>query len=805
MRSGIDAVRIAPLLAGVAVCVVAAPPAGAEIVTPPVIIEQREGSCPSGARIDGDRAVKVKITVETDGSVGASEVELEGDRTLAEEALRVVRSWKFAPAMRADGPVRSRIRVNVVLRCGVVEFGAVDRSAPKDPPDEPLRRAPAPPPPPASAPTSVLVVGQRRAPRSASDATLKRDVMSSTPHRTANDLLLAVPGVFITQHSGEGKAYQIFLRGFDAVHGQDLEVWAGGAPVNDVSNIHGQGYADLHFLMPELIQEVQALPGSYDPRQGDFAVAGTIRMKLGYSEPGMTVRGGLGSFGARRAFLAYRPSAQPDGTFAAFEAYKTNGFGPNRSADRVSSVAQWTRNLSDQGVARILVSSYAGRFDSAGVVRLDDLQSHGMDRFDTYDPRQGGHSGRTQVVLELSDRADRSSWALTPYVVRRSMLLRSDFTGFLVDPANGDLSQQSNEATTLGATGRYRQPVRLSSEQDAIEAGFSARSDWIEQSQRRLSGADESVSANLVDASVRASDLAGYLDASLSPIRRVSVRGGVRVDGLSYMVEDRIAGNGSARSSQGLVASKRATLAVGLARGVVAVASYGEGFRSPQARSLSSGQTMPFTLVSSCELGVRWSEGEKWQSSAAVYRSRLSDDLVFDHATGRNELVPSTVRTGAAVDLVARPADWFLSTASLTYTRAAYDASDAAHEKGALLAYVPQVVARASLALTPRLGRVAGREVRGHLGASSTLLARRPLPYAQMGSDVLLLDASARVRAGEVELGADACNLLDRPWYDGEFVYASSFRRDGGGSLVPARHVSAGAPRTMMLTLTLYL
>jgi hypothetical protein len=100
-----------------------------------------------------------------------------------------------------------------------------------------------------------------------------RRVLAAAPHRTASDLLLTVPGIALTQHSGEGAAHQIFFRGFDAVHGQDLEIWAAGAPVNDLSNVHGQGYADLHFLPPELVKQVRSAPGTYDPRQGDFSVA----------------------------------------------------------------------------------------------------------------------------------------------------------------------------------------------------------------------------------------------------------------------------------------------------------------------------------------------------------------------------------------------------------------------------------------------------------------------------------------------------------------------------------------------------
>ena len=181
--------------------------------------------------------------------------------------------------------------------------------------------AAAPSAPDNAAPREITVRGSRAAPpvRSASQVVRQRDVIAATPHQTASDLLALVPGVYITQHSGEGKAHQIFLRGFDAQHGQDVEISAGGVPVNEVSNVHGQGYADLHFLMPEIVREIDAMPGPFDPRQGDFAVAGSIRMHLGYDEPGITAKGTLGSFGTRRLFLAFHPTGAPPETFVAFD------------------------------------------------------------------------------------------------------------------------------------------------------------------------------------------------------------------------------------------------------------------------------------------------------------------------------------------------------------------------------------------------------------------------------------------------------------------------------------------------------
>jgi hypothetical protein len=178
----------------------------------------------------------------------------------------------------------------------------------------------------------TVVVRARAQPASASDTVLDRRALEATPHRNGSELLREVPGVFVTQHGGEGKAQQLFFRGFDAEHGQDIEIWAGGAPVNEVSNIHGQGYADLYFLIPEVVEEIHSQPGTYDPRQGDFAVAGSLDFRLGLSEPGMTLAASAGNFGTRRYLLAYHPKDADSQTFGAFELYSTDGFGPSRAA-----------------------------------------------------------------------------------------------------------------------------------------------------------------------------------------------------------------------------------------------------------------------------------------------------------------------------------------------------------------------------------------------------------------------------------------------------------------------------------------
>lgn len=795
----------------------------AESVSPPRPKDQPAAEWPGGISASHDVVVPVVLTIGADGRVVDVTVEASIGADFDEAAVAAARRWTFEPARREDLPVPAKIRAVVRFQGAPPNRppgSGAPQAGPGAPPAQPIGVTPAPNPvshpeareavPAPSVPARIAVrVTGARPPRSASEAVRSREVLQAAPHKTASDLLSVVPGVFVTQHSGQGKAHQIFLRGFDAVHGQDVEIWVAGAPVNEVSNVHGQGYADMHFIMPEVVEAIRATPGTYDPRQGDFAIAGTVRYDLGYPEPGVTAQGTLGSFGERRVVLAYRPANAPETTFAAFEAQSTDGFGPARAARRTSAVAQATYDFGGAATARVMASAYAGRFNSAGVLRLRDIEGGATDRFASYDPKQGGDSSRAQVVIaiESPDGEDEgSAFSVAPYFVARSLRLRSNFTGFLQDPIEGDSVQQTNDAITVGATGFYRKRLRLLSDHDAIEAGFSLRTDWIDQSQARLSSVNDRPLATEVDASVRAVDAAGYLDASLFISRRVALRGGLRVDGLSYAARDRTEGDtGAARSALGTHIGPRATIDVAALPGLHAIASFGQGFRSPQARSLGDGERTPFTRVLSLEAGARYREGDAIQSSLSAFHTRLTDDLVFDQATARNEPVPSTQRTGFALDLSLRPRSWIAAGASFTYARAAFTASDEVYHEGDLVPYVPQIVARSDIAFTPVIARLLARDLHLHVGAGLTLLVERPLPYGEVGHDVFLADASVGLRLRELQIRADLHNILGAPWFDGEFVYPSNFSRGASAELVPLRHVTAGAPRSVFVTASIFL
>ena len=788
-------------------------------LTAPVPAEQPPAVWPHDEVGPHDVLVPLLLVVDTSGRVQSVEVETSVDPDFDAAAIATARRWTFAPALKDGSPVAAKIRA-------VVRFVArpPETSPPRLPASIPTPVQPAAAVAsrgPAAEPATITVLGVRSSPppRSASEIVQDKRVLSSAPHRTASDLLLTVPGLALTQHSGEGAAHQIFFRGFDAVHGQDLEIWAGGVPVNDVSNIHSQGYADLNYLPAEVVKQIRSAPGSYDPRQGDFAVAGSLWLDLGYSEPGVTASASLGQFGTRRYFMAYHPKGWSDGTFAAFELYSTDGFGPARAAQRASAIAQAEFAIG-AARARVLASTYSATFDSAGVLRLSDIESGKIDRFGSYDQNQGGDSARSQLAFELSQGSDDSRWSATPYAVLRSMRLRQDFTGYLLTPTTGSASevaaaakaseqgnseQQVNDSSTLGFTASYRRKLKLLSDADSLEAGVFGRYDRIEQAQKKLSIDTSQVTLDEVDAKISATDVAGYVDLALHPLRRLTFRGGLRLDGLSYVTQDDGGqGQGQRRAAQGAHFGKKATLDLRLTDELHALASYGDGFRSPQARSLQAGETAPFTSVQSFELGMRY-QSATLRATGSVFRTSLSDDLAFNQVTARNERTPPTRRTGVSAEMAAEPTPWFTAAASITYTRAEFTNTDGGFNAGDLLPYAPQLVIRTDVAFTPTLGRVLNRPLTSRFGFGQTSVARRPLPYAEMGHDYTLFDAVASVRLREVELKLSAFNLLNLNWYDGEYTFASNFERGQAPSLVPQRHVTVGAPRTVLATLTVFL
>ncbi len=817
----------------------------AEELTPPQVVSSVEAVYPLSelaARREGTAVLWV--TIDETGKAAAVEIAESAGEAFDHAALEAARRWTFIPARRGDTPIASRVQI---------PFRFVFPDAPPARPDagaasaEPLvQRAPA-----ADAGTegidaggpalesaepyvpelATVVRGRHAAPpRATSDFVLEREVLAAAPHRSAGELLGSAPGVYISAPEGDAVGHEIYLRGFDADHGQDIALSVGPVPVNQPSHIHGQGYSDLNFVIPETVRSLRVTEGVYDPRQGDFAVAGSVHFDLGVAERGYHGKVSYGSFGQFRALLMWAPKNEPDETFGAFSFQRTDGFGQNRGSQSASAMGQYAFHVPGGFDGLVHVAAYGARANLAGVLRRDDVQAGRVDFYGTYpDPTataQSAFTSRYQAAVTF-DRAHEGGarthiglWGL--FATFRG---RFNFTGYLErsreNPewiGRGDLIEQSNRDVGVGVSLFHRtQRVRPFSWLDGrLELGVTARTDFIEQAQNLLRAPQNETWDRRVDATLQVSDVGAYadVDGRLGPY--FHLRAGVRADVLHFDVDDRL-GNfipsfqrqsyivGYRRTALGIAAGPRATLEFEPVSWLQALASYGEGFRSPQALQLEEGENAPFTKVRALEAGLRLKPGEGLSISAAGYFTELSNDLAFDPRQGRLERIGPTRRVGAAAHVLAKPARWLIASVSATYVNATLTAPPAAtaenptppYQPGQLLPYVPPWVVRADAAVTPEV-TVKEQHFDTRVGLGLTYLSPRPLPYGQFAAPVFLVDAAASARWRFFEVGVEIFNLFNQRYAASEYSFVSDWGNREAPSLVPARHFAAGAPFSVL-------
>jgi iron complex outermembrane recepter protein len=828
-------------------------PGPAPQISPPEVLHRVEAIYPEAAiakQLRGE--VVLAVTVAVDGTVEAAEVITGVSPEIDAAAITAVKQWTFTPARRGDAPEASRIRVGFKF-----EPPPTPSPAPAPPPPPPPPAAAPPPPPttpaepvPPAAPeppsgpgaaegvVDVTVLGRRPPPsRGAADFDLQIEELARVPRKNAAELLKLAPGILLTNEGGEGHAEQVFLRGFDAREGQDIEFSVGGVPVNESGNLHGNGYADTHFVIPELVESLRVVEGPFDPRQGNYAVAGSANYELGLAQRGLTAKYTTGSFDTQRTLVLWGPDGESVHTFGGAEVARSKGFGQNRDSQRASAMGQYEGRFGSRGTYRIAGTAYATNYHSTGVIRDDDYRSGAKGFFDTYDPLQGGDASRFSLSGDLETRTERVVFGQQLFVISRSMRLRENFTGFLLDvqepiqtphTQRGDLLDLDVRETTLGARGNAAIRGMALGQVQELELGYFARGDWVAGTQQRIEAATGHPYATETNLEAQLADIGLYGDAGLRPLRWLTLRGGARTDLFSYDVNDLCAvqtvshpsrtrppGDGSCldqqafgrhrepnqRASTGSVALlPRASLLVGPFRGVTASFSYGQGVRSIDPGYITQDVKTPFASVSAYDGGLAYSN--VWPSLAvvartALFRTHVDRDLIFSETAGRNVLGVGTTRTGwlAALRLTGR---FFDEAANVTLVKSSFD------DTKLLVPYVPDVVVRSDTALYHDLPvAIRGRRIRGNLGLGVTYVGRRALPYGQRSQEIFTIDGSATLTWRFLELGLAATNLLDRRYRLGEYNFVSNFDQNGPPTLVPVRHFSAGAPRGLFLTLGL--
>jgi len=662
--------------------------------------------------------------------------------------------------------------------------------APEAPaPDAPAATPPAAPPPAADAPAVLApVVVTAPPPVAASSETLvpRRDFELRPQGRPA-DVLRLVPGLVLGQHAGGGKSEQYLLRGFDADHGTDVALFVDGLPVNLRSHAHGQGYADLHFLIPETVKQLESHKGPYHVEYGDFATAGAFNFVTLDVVEENTLRAAGGSFDTQRYLALLSPTRDRVKTLFAGEAYVTNGpFERDQHYERYNAFAKLTTWLTD-GVDLSAWGSYL-RSDwfASGQIPTRAVRSGLIDRFGAIDDSEGGNTQRVSFNADLRWRPSESQLVhVHTYAQYYTLDLFSNFTFFLNDPDSGDGIRQIDRRWVAGVDAYYEHRLTVLGAPVLATGGLQVRMDRPRVVLGRQ--ADRHDLGRTQDVDIVEVSYSPFVKLDIAPLPWLRFVTGARGDIFTFDVRDNLSGDDPSLTGKETRArpNVKANLILGPWFGAELFANFGTGYHSNDARAVVSDPTLTaLPTARGYEFGVRTRPHPMVEASATYWDLRLESELVFVGDEGTTEARGPSRRHGWEFAARFRPLDWLSLGGDATVSRARFDTGDE-------VPLAPRLTARGDVAVRFPWGLSASVGVR-YLADRFATEDRQ-----QTARGYTLVDFTARYRYRMVEAFLSIENLANAEYREAQFFFTSRLRGEAAEG-VDDIHFTPGAGRSFL-------
>ncbi|MFZ1704687.1 MAG: TonB-dependent receptor plug domain-containing protein [Saprospiraceae bacterium] len=297
------------------------------------------------------------------------------------------------------------------------------------------------------------------------------------PVQNSQELLRLVPGLFIGQHAGGGKAEQIFMRGFDIDHGTDVNISIDGLPINVVSHGHGQGYADMHFILPEIISSLEYGKGPYAIDKGNFATAGFVQINTLDNVKNSLFSLDYGSFNTLRIANVFKLLDTPNqSAYLASEYLQSDGpFESSQGFIRRNMFGKYSKTLDNNDHFSVWASHFSSRWNASGQIPNRSVVDGSISRFGAIDDTEGGQTSRSNIYFKYNKYISSSQFIKTyAFVSTYDFELFSNFTFFLNDPMNGDQIKQKDARSIYGLNTEwnYIQPTIVGDLTYRVGAGF---------------------------------------------------------------------------------------------------------------------------------------------------------------------------------------------------------------------------------------------------------------------------------------------------------------------------------------------
>jgi len=612
--------------------------------------------------------------------------------------------------------------------------------------------------------------------------------IKTNPVKSSQEILRKIPGLIIGQHAGGGKAEQIFLRGFDIDHGTDIAINVDGMPVNMVSHAHGQGYADMHFIIPEVIENIDFGKGPYYAQKGNYNTAGYIDLKLKERIDQNLISLEAGQFNSVRGLSLLKISeGDNSNAYVASEFVLTDGvFESPQNFNRLNIMGRYNFNNHIDEKLSISLSHFQSKWDASGQVPQRAIDQGLITRFGAIDDTEGGNTSRSNIWFNHSKQIDEHNIIQTnAFVSAYDFELFSNFTFFLEDPVNADQIRQKEDRVIIGAESKFTRSFHIEDhdQQFNYEAGIGFRYDDVNNVQLSRTQNRKTLLERLAYGNTDELNGYSYIQATYKN-RKWTLNPGLRLDYFNFDYQDLLPVNYESLSENKIFVGPKLNAIYAASENLQLFAKTGIGFHSNDTRVVVANdgkKILPGAF--GADIGAIMKPTNRLVVNAAFWSLFLEQEFVYVGDAGIVEPSGKTRRLGVDLGLRYQLLDWLYFNGDINYT---YARSTEDPEGQNYIPLAPDLTSSGGLAFRD-LSNFSG-------GINYRFVKDRPAneDNSIVAEGYMVTDLNLNYSYDNWTLGIIIENLFDTAWNETQF--ATESRLFNEAAAIEEIHFTPGTP-----------
>lgn len=615
------------------------------------------------------------------------------------------------------------------------------------------------------------------------------DKILSRPLASGQEMLRLVPGLFIAQHAGGGKAEQIFLRGFDCDHGTDIAITLDGMPVNMVSHAHGQGYADLHFVMPEVIERMTINKGDYDPRIGNFATAGWISFQTKNQLEENMVKLETGRFGNYRAYTQINlfnenlRNKNQHLYIASEYLFRRNYFNNPDNLHRSNLFWKYHGLVKKHHQVSIGLSNFWSRWNASGQIPLRAVERGDMDIYGSVDPTEGGRTGRFNANIECVSDLHRGRTLTQQWFYNRyDFSLYSNFTFFKEDSIQGDKIHQQEGRNIVGYKNSYKQTHHIGTKVVLSEIGLQWRGDFTQGTKLNYVTPSNQINKPLALGDIIENNVSVYINETFEWTPSLTVNLGLRQDVFMFKYKNTLTNEMGLRTKS--IFSPKLNINYKHSANTDFFLQTGKGFHSNDTRVVIANrgqQILPAAY--GAEVGLNTKLLSSIRITASLWWLHLQQEFVYVGDEAVVEAGGATRRMGMDIGLRYKANSWLQASADVNYAIPRALGVESGENK---IPLAPGLTSVGEVRVNPE-GKWQG-------SIRYRYIADRPANEfnSVTAKGYFLLDGIINYTYRKMMFGISADNILNKKYFEAQFDTESKLKQEAEPS--SGLHVTAGTP-----------